>query len=153
MLVRLQLVTAALADFATTRQLNVSLPVIVIAIFSAIHRRITRGYFSGMPLIPVSIQAVNVPKTLEMGIGHTRRTTGTQSEATFCRWIYFHLRSEIFFWPSYGGRSPPSPIAPLWTRHRDDHQCDVRTHLPRVACFAPGLSTPRIKDTYLRKKS
>ena len=47
----------------------------------------------------------------------------------------------------------PPPIAPLWTRHRDDHQCDVRTHLPRVACFARGLSTPRIKDTYLRKKS
>jgi len=37
-------------------------------------------------------------------------TEGSELERVFCRWIYFHLRSKIFFWPSYGGgRSPPSP--------------------------------------------
>ena len=28
----------------------------------------------------------------------------------FGRWIYFHLRSKIFFWPTWGGRSPPMPL-------------------------------------------
>ena len=39
--------------------------------------------------------------------------TRNHSNHVFCRWIYFHLRSEMFFWPSYGGRgrgrSPPPP--------------------------------------------
>ena len=51
----------------------------------------------------------NVLKTFEMVIN--RRTTRTELERVFCRWICFHLpvRSWIFFWPSYGGRSHPPP--------------------------------------------
>ena len=51
----------------------------------------------------------NVVKTVEMAIWHDTRTTRTESERVFCRWIYlciylfYFLRSKIFFWPSYGG--------------------------------------------------
>jgi len=38
-----------------------------------------------------------------------------ERERVFCRWIYFHLRSKIFFWPSYGGGD--RPIAPPWIGH------------------------------------
>jgi len=44
----------------------------------------------------------------EMAIRHNRRTTRTELKS-FCRWIYFHLRSRIFFRLSYGGRSLSSP--------------------------------------------
>jgi len=37
----------------------------------------------------------NVLKTFEMAIQHSRRTT--RLELVFCCWIYFLLRSEIFF--------------------------------------------------------
>jgi len=56
----------------------------------------------------------NVLETFEMAIRHNRRTTRTELERVFCRCIYFHVRSKVFFWPSYGERSPPSPP---WTRH------------------------------------
>jgi len=49
----------------------------------------------------------NVFKNFEMAIRHDGQPTRTELEIVFCRWIYFHLRSEIFFWPSYGGQSPP----------------------------------------------
>ena len=45
----------------------------------------------------------NVLTTLEMAIRHNRRTKRTELERVFCRWIYFHLRSKNFFWPSYVG--------------------------------------------------
>ena len=38
--------------------------------------------------------------------------TRTELERVFCRWIYFHLRSKIFFWPSYEGQSPRSEVKP-----------------------------------------
>jgi len=53
-----------------------SLPaIVVVAIFDAIHRKIIQGCVTGMPLIPVPVQVVNVPETVEMGIAHKRRTT------------------------------------------------------------------------------
>jgi len=72
--------------------------------------------FSGMPLIPVPIDlggSQTVLKTFEMAIRFNRQTTRTELDRVFCRWIYFHLRSKIFFWSSYAGRgvgrSPSSP--------------------------------------------
>ena len=44
---------------------------------------------------------------------YNRRTTRTELESVFCIWMYFHLRSKIFFWPSYRGWSPPSPPPPV----------------------------------------
>ena len=58
------------------------------------------------------LRCQNVLTTFETAIRHNRRTTQTELEKVFCRWIYFHLHSKIFFWPSYGGRSPPSPLWP-----------------------------------------
>ena len=37
----------------------------------------------------------NVLKTSEAAIRHNRRPTRTELESVFCRWIYFHLRSNI----------------------------------------------------------
>ena len=37
----------------------------------------------------------NVLKTFEMAIRNNRRTTRTELERVFCRWIYFYLRSKI----------------------------------------------------------
>jgi len=57
----------------------------------------------------------NVHETFEMAIRHNRRTTRTELERVFCRRIYFHLRSKILFWPSYGGRDrshrPPMDLS------------------------------------------
>ena len=50
------------------------------------------------------LEGQNVIKSFEMAIRHNRRTTRTELERVFCRRIYFHLRSKILFWPSYGGR-------------------------------------------------
>jgi len=43
-----------------------------------------------------------------------QQTTRMELERVFCRWIYFHLCSKIFLWPSCRGegRSPP-----LWIYH------------------------------------
>ena len=41
----------------------------------------------------------NVLKTFEMAIHHNRLMTRTELETGFCRWIYFHLCSKIFFGP------------------------------------------------------
>ena len=47
---------------------------------------------------------------VKLAIRFNEQTERTELDRVFCRWIYFHLRSKIFFWPSYaGGRSPPSP--------------------------------------------
>ena len=51
-------------------------------------------------------------KTFEMAIRHNRRTTRTELERVFCRWIYFHLRSKIFLLALLR-----SAIAPIWIRH------------------------------------
>ena len=50
-----------------------------------------------------------------MGTGHNRQTTLTELglERVFCCWIYFHLRSKIFFWPSHGGHPHPPMDPPL----------------------------------------
>ena len=39
----------------------------------------------------------DVLKTSEIAIRHNRRTTRTELERVFCRWIYFHLRLKIIF--------------------------------------------------------
>ena len=41
----------------------------------------------------------------------TRTELEREKERVFCRWIYFHLRSKIFLWPSSGAIVP---IAPAW---------------------------------------
>jgi len=48
----------------------------------------------------------NVLKTVQMAIRHDMRTTRTELYSDFCRWIYFHLRSKIFFWSSYAAVAP-----------------------------------------------
>jgi len=53
----------------------------------------------------------NVLTTLEMAIRHNRRTTRTELERVFCRWIYFHLRSKILSGPLTGGGAI-APIVP-----------------------------------------
>jgi len=58
-----------------------------------------------------------------MAIEHNRRTTRTELQRVFCRWIYFYLRSKIFFWPSSAGEeggaivpiAPPPPMDPSLT--------------------------------------
>ena len=55
---------------------------------------------SGIPLIPVPIEGAKISA---MAIRHNRWKTQTELERVFCRWIYFHLRSKIYFWPSYWG--------------------------------------------------
>ena len=84
-----------------------------------------QGCFIGMSLIPSpDLKCRNVLKTFEMAIWHNRRTTWTELEGVFCRWIYFRLRSKIFFLPSYGGgRSPPSPHGSA-----TGFVCDKRDH-------------------------
>jgi len=75
-----------------------------------------QGCFSGMPLIPipVPIWGVKISQNLRNGyLTRNRRPTRMELERVLCRWIYFHLRSKIFFWSTCGGRSPP----PLWIRH------------------------------------
>jgi len=64
----------------------------------------------------------NVLKTSEMAIPHDGQTTRTELERVFHRWIYFDLLSQIFFWPSYGGRvggnRPHPPYGSASERHR-----------------------------------
>ena len=61
----------------------------------------------------------NVLKTFEMAIRHNSRTTRSKLERVFCRWVYFYLRSQICFWPSYGGGRGDRPHRPrpLWIFH------------------------------------
>ena len=65
----------------------------------------------------------NVLETFEIAIRHNRRTRRTELERVFCRWIYFHLRSKIFSWLSWGqddrpNRPPPTMDPPLGHRLR-----------------------------------
>jgi len=57
-------------------------------------------------------------KTFEMAIRHNRRPTQTELETVFCRWIYLHLRSEIFFVALLrrGGAIAAIAPAPQWNR-------------------------------------
>jgi len=48
----------------------------------------------------------NVLKTVEMAIWH-KKADDINGIRVFCHWIYFHLRSKIFYGP-LRGRSPPS---------------------------------------------
>jgi len=41
-----------------------------------------------------------------MAIWRKWRTTWKKLERVFCHWIYFHLSSKIFLWPSDGGHRP-----------------------------------------------
>jgi len=50
----------------------------------------------------------NVLETFEIAIRHNRRTTRTELERVFCHWIYFHLRSKIFSWLSWGQDDRPN---------------------------------------------
>ena len=43
----------------------------------------------------------NVLKTFEIAIRLNERPTRTGLERVFCRWIYFRLRSKIFFLPPF----------------------------------------------------
>ena len=45
------------------------------------------------------LRAQHVLKTFETAIRRKRRTTRTELRV-FCRWVYFHLYSKIFLWPS-----------------------------------------------------
>ena len=69
---------------------------------------------SGMPLIPVPIQGVEMSlKTLEMAIFDIKkRTTRTEFESSVAGWIYFHSRSKIFLWPSQESGRSPAPLSP-----------------------------------------
>jgi len=40
---------------------------------------------------------------VKLAIRFNEQTARTELDRVFCRWIYFHLRSKIFFWPSYAG--------------------------------------------------
>jgi len=59
-------------------------------------------------------------ETFDMTIRHNGRPK--RMELEFSRWIYFHLRSKIFFWPSYGkrgeGDNRPHHPSPQWIHHR-----------------------------------
>ena len=74
----------------------------------------------------------NVPKTVEMAIRRDRR----ERERVFCRWIYFHLRSKIFFWPSYGGGdrpiAPPPWIGHWWSVSFTNWRAD--SHTDKLEC-------------------
>ena len=86
------------------------------------------------------LEGRNVLETFEMAILHTTR------ERVFWRWIYFHLRSWTFFWPSYGrGGAAIAPTAPFmdpplqWRQWLDDvaertagHALAICTHSTRV---------------------
>jgi len=41
----------------------------------------------------------NILKTFKIAMRCKRRTTRTELERVFRRWLYFHLRSEIIFGP------------------------------------------------------
>jgi len=72
--------------------------------------------FQWMPLIPVPISGIKMSskpsKWLFDMIGG--RTTRTELESVFCRWIYFHIRSKIFFWPRFGERGAITPPPPSY---------------------------------------
>ena len=55
-----------------------------------------------------------------MPIGHKRRTTRTELERVFCRWIYFHLSTKICLWPSWRGGGSMEPPLTLPMRHSND---------------------------------
>jgi len=60
----------------------------------------------------------NVRKTFEMAGRHSRRTTRTELERVFRRWIYFHSRSKKYFLAllrGWGGGDRPH--RPPWIRH------------------------------------
>ena len=54
----------------------------------------------------------NVPQNFDMAIWHNRRTTRTELERVFCRWIYFHLRSKNIFLALLRGIGEGGAIAP-----------------------------------------
>jgi len=58
----------------------------------------------------------NVFKTFKMAIRQNRRTTSTELNKIFCRWIYFHLLfKKYFFYPPGAGGEGQSPTSlPLW---------------------------------------
>jgi len=60
-------------------------------------------------------------ETFDMTIRHNGRPK--RMELEFSRWIYFHLRSKIFFWPSYGkrGEGAIAPITPPPNGSTTDH--------------------------------
>jgi len=62
-----------------------------------------------------------------------RRMTWTELERVFCHWIYFHFRSKYISWPSYGGRSPPSPPPP-WIRHWVGFQSEQVVYMLTTSC-------------------
>ena len=68
---------------------------------------------SGVSLIPVPVfGGQNVLKTFEIAIRLNERPTRTGLERVFCRWIYFRLRSKIFFLPPFLPMDPPLVTRP-----------------------------------------
>jgi len=51
----------------------------------------------------------NVLEIFELATRHNRRMIRTELERVFCQWIYFHLRSKIYFCPCYVGDRPHHP--------------------------------------------
>jgi len=54
---------------------------------------------------------------VKLAIRFNEQTARTELDRVFCRWIYFHLRSKIFFWPSYAGGGAIASIAALCIHH------------------------------------
>ena len=54
---------------------------------------------------------------VKVAIRFNEQTARTELDRVFCRWIYFHLRSKIFFWPSYAGGGAIASIAALCIHH------------------------------------
>ena len=59
--------------------------------------QVSQGCFSRMPFdTSPDLAGQNVLKTFWMAVWHNRRTTQTQLERVFCRWVNFHLCSNFF---------------------------------------------------------
>jgi len=54
----------------------------------------------------------NVFKTFKMAIRQNRRTTSTELNKIFCRWIYFHLLFKKYFFTLLGRGGAIPHIAP-----------------------------------------
>ena len=65
-----------------------------------------QGCFSVMLLIPgPDLGGKNVLKTVEKAIWH-KKADDMNGIRVFCHWIYFHLRSKIFYGPFTGAIAP-----------------------------------------------
>jgi len=64
-----------------------------------------KGVWDAIDISP-DLGGQNLLKTFKMAIRHNTWLTGRELERVFCCWIYFALRSEIFFGPLTGVIAP-----------------------------------------------